>query len=143
MGLQTNGLTLEVVGRGGSGRPVPGKPRRPAGPYLLALPALLLSSLLIVPICVTVVAAFRTPGGFGIGNFAVMRDPGALHAVGNSLLWVLVAFAIVAVGVFLALVRYRLPGGGAPLQPGRGVSFGGLGLGSGGGVPPVFCPPPE
>ena len=43
MGLQTNGLSLEVVGREVSGRPVPGKPRRPAGPYLLGLPALLLS----------------------------------------------------------------------------------------------------
>ena len=29
MGLQTNGLSLEVVGREVSGRPVPGKPRRP------------------------------------------------------------------------------------------------------------------
>jgi alpha-glucoside transport system permease protein len=50
MGLQTNGLSLEVVGREISGRPVPGRPRRPAGPFLLGLPALLLSSLLLVPI---------------------------------------------------------------------------------------------
>ena len=53
MGLQTNGLSLEIVGREISGRPVPGKPRRPAGPYLLGLPALLLSCLLLVPIGVT------------------------------------------------------------------------------------------
>ena len=109
MGLQTNGLSLEVVGREVSGRPVPGKPRRPAGPYLLGLPALLLSCLLLIPIGVTVVAAFRTPGGLGFGNFAVMGDPGALRAVGNSLLWVLVAFGLVAVGFFLALLSYRLP----------------------------------
>lgn len=32
MGLQSNGLSLEIVGREISGRPVPGKPRRPAGP---------------------------------------------------------------------------------------------------------------
>jgi len=143
MGLQTNGLTLEVVGREVSGRPVPGKPRRPAGPYLLGLPALLLSSLLIVPICVTVVAAFRTPGGFGIGNFAVMRDPGALHAVGNSLLWVLVAFAIVVVGFFLALFSYRLPAVTSLLQPALVIPFAVSVLVSGATFRLIFDPTPE
>src|SRR5207244_8689723 len=96
MGLRSNGLWLEVVGREISGRPVPGKPRRPSGPYLLGLPALLLSCLLLVPIAVTVVAAFTRPdGSFGLGNFAVMGDPAALHAVGNSLAWIAVALGLV------------------------------------------------
>ncbi|TCM51602.1 sugar ABC transporter permease [Kribbella sp. VKM Ac-2568] len=124
MGLQSNGLTLEVVGREISGRPVPGKPRRPAGPYLLGLPALLLSSLLLIPIGVTVVAAFRRPdGSFGLGNFAVMGDPAALHAVGNSLAWIAVALGLVVVGFLLALVSYRLPGLSTFLQPALVIPF--------------------
>ena len=124
MGLQSNGLTLEVVGREISGRPVPGKPRRPASPYLLGLPALLLSSLLLIPIGATVVAAFRRPdGSFGLGNFAVMGDPAALHAVGNSLAWIGVALGLVAVGFLLALVSYRLPGLSTFLQPALVIPF--------------------
>jgi alpha-glucoside transport system permease protein len=124
MGLQSNGLSLEIVGREISGRPVPGKPRRPAGPYLLGLPALLLSSLLLIPIAVTVVAAFRRPdGSFGFGNFAVMGDPAALHAVGNSLAWIAVALGLVVVGFLLALVSYRLPGLSTFLQPALVIPF--------------------
>jgi alpha-glucoside transport system permease protein len=124
MGLQSNGLTLEIVGREISGRPVPGKPRRPLGPYLLGLPALLLSCLLLVPITVTVVAAFKDPdGSFGLGNFAVMGDPAALHAVGNSLAWIAVALALVVVGFLLALVSYRLPGLSTFLQPALVIPF--------------------
>lgn len=124
MGLQSNGLTLEVVGREISGRPVPGKPRRPASPYLLGLPALLLSSLLLIPIGVTVVAAFRRPdGSFGLGNFAVMGDPAALHAVGNSLAWIAVALGLVVVGFLLALVSYRQPGLSTFLQPALVIPF--------------------
>ncbi|WBQ06133.1 sugar ABC transporter permease [Kribbella sp. CA-293567] len=124
MGLQSNGLSLEIVGREISGRPVPGKPRRPLGPYLLGLPALLLSCLLLVPIGVTVVAAFRRPdGSFGLANFAVMGDPAALHAVGNSLAWIAVALALVVVGFLLALVSYRLPGLSTFLQPALVIPF--------------------
>ncbi|MEV8374173.1 ABC transporter permease subunit [Kribbella sp. NPDC056861] len=124
MGLQSNGLSLEIVGREISGRPVPGKPRRPLGPYLLGLPALLLSCLLLVPIGVTVVAAFRRPdGSFGLGNFAVMGDPAALHAVTNSLAWIAVALALVVVGFLLALVSYRLPGLSTFLQPALVIPF--------------------
>ncbi|MEV5962919.1 ABC transporter permease subunit [Kribbella sp. NPDC051952] len=143
MGLQTNGLSLEVVGREVSGRPVPGRPRRPAGPYLLGLPALLLSCLLLVPIGVTVVTAFRTPGGFGFGNFAVMGDPGALRAVGNSLLWVLVAFALVVVGFFLALLSYRLPAVTSFLQPALVIPFAVSVLVSGATFRLIFDPTPE
>lgn len=143
MGLQTNGLSLEIVGREITGRPVPGKPRRPAGPYLLGLPALLLSCLLLIPIGVTVVAAFRTPGGFGFGNFAVMTDQGALRAVGNSLLWVLVAFGIVVVGFFLALLSYRLPAVTTFLQPALVIPFAVSVLVSGATFRLLFDPTPE
>jgi alpha-glucoside transport system permease protein len=143
MGLQTNGLSLEVVGREVSGRPVPGRPRRPAGPYLLGLPALLLSCLLLVPIGVTVVAAFRTPDGFGFGNFAVMGDPGALRAVGNSLLWVLVAFGIVVVGFVLALLSHRLPALTTFLQPALVIPFAVSVLVSGATFRLIFDPTPE
>lgn len=124
MGLQSNGLSLEIVGREISGRPVPGKPRRPAGPYLLGLPALLLSCLLLIPIGVTVVAAFTRPdGSFGLGNFAVMGDPAALRAVGNSLAWIAVALGLVVLGFLLALVSYRLPGLSTFLQPALVIPF--------------------
>ncbi|WP_327638190.1 ABC transporter permease subunit [Kribbella sp. NBC_00482] len=143
MGLQTNGLSLEVVGREVTGRPVQGKPRRPAGPYLLGLPALLLSCLLLVPIGVTVVAAFRTRGGFGFGNFEVMGDPSALHAVGNSLLWVMVAFGTVVVGFFLALLSYRLPAVTTFLQPALVIPFAVSVLVSGATFRLIFDPTPE
>jgi alpha-glucoside transport system permease protein len=143
MGLQSNGLSLEVVGREVSGRPVPGRPRRPAGPYLLGLPALLLSCLLLVPIGVTVVAAFRTPSGFGFGNFAVMGDPAALRAVGNSLAWVAVAVALVVVGFLLALLSYRLPGLTSFLQPALVIPFAVSVLVSGATFRLIFDPAPE
>ncbi|HET6987745.1 MAG TPA: ABC transporter permease subunit, partial [Kribbella sp.] len=119
------------------------KPRRPAGPYLLGLPALLLSCLLLIPIGVTVVAAFRTPEGFGFGNFAVMGDPGALRAVGNSLLWVLVAFGLVVVGFFLALLSYRLPALTSFLQPALVIPFAVSVLVSGATFRLIFDPTPE
>ncbi len=143
MGLQSNGLSLEVVGREVTGRPVPGRPRRPAGPYLLGLPALLLSCLLLVPIGVTVVAAFRTPSGFGFGNFAVMGDPAALLAVGNSLAWVAVAVGLVAVGFFLALLSYRLPGLTSFLQPALVIPFAVSVLVSGATFRLIYDPAPE
>ncbi|MEI8407561.1 MULTISPECIES: sugar ABC transporter permease [unclassified Kribbella] len=143
MGLQSNGLSLEVVGREVSGRPVAGKPHRPSVPYLLVLPALLLSCLLLIPIAVTVVAAFRTPGGFGFGNFAVMGDPDALRAVGNSLIWVGVAFGLVVVGFFLALLSYRLPGVTSFLQPALVMPFAVSVLVSGATFRLIFDPAPE
>lgn len=143
MGLQTNGLSLEVVGREVSGRPIPGKPRRPAGPYLLGLPALLLSCLLLVPIGVTVVEAFRTDHHFGLGNFTVMADPAALRAVGNSLLWVLVAFGLVVLGFSLALVSYRLPAVTSFLQPALVIPFAVSVLVSGATFRLIFDPTPE
>lgn len=143
MGLQTNGLSLEIVGREITGRPVQGKPRRPAGPYLLGLPALLLSCLLLIPIGVTVVKAFTTNHRFGLGNFAVIGDPAALHAVGNSLLWVLIAFGTVAVGFSMALLSYRLPAVTTLLQPALVIPFAVSVLASGVTFRMIFDPTPE
>ncbi|MFF0265347.1 sugar ABC transporter permease [Kribbella sp. NPDC004536] len=143
MGLHTNGLSLEVVGREITGRPVQGKPRRPAGPYLLGLPALLLSCLLLIPIGVTVVKAFTTGNHFGLGNFAVIGDPAALHAVGNSLLWVLIAFGTVAVGFSLALLSYRLPAVTTLLQPALVIPFAVSVLASGATFRMIYDPTPE
>ncbi|TWD79813.1 alpha-glucoside transport system permease protein [Kribbella amoyensis] len=144
MVLRTNNLSIELVGREISGRPVPGRPRRPAGPYLLGLPALLLSSLLLIPVGVTVVAAFRLPdGSFGFGNFAVMADPAALHAVGNSLAWVAVAFGLVVLGFLLALVSYRLPAVSSFLQPALVIPFAVSVLVSGATFRLIFDPTPE
>ncbi len=144
MGLQSNGLSLEIVGREISGRPVPGKPRRAAGPYLLGLPALLLSCLLLIPIAFTVVAAFRQPdGSFGLKNFAVMSDPAALDAVGNSLAWIAVALGLLVVGFLLALVSYRLPGLWTFLQPALVIPFAVSVLVSGATFRLIFDPTPE
>lgn len=143
MGLQSNGLSLEVVGREISGRPVPGRPRRPAGPFLLGLPALLLSSLLLVPIGVTVVTAFRSGSGFGLGNFAILGDPDALHAIGNSLAWIAVALGLVVVGFLIALLSYRLPGLLSILQPALVIPFAVSVLVSGATFRLMFDPAPE
>ncbi|HEY3556931.1 MAG TPA: ABC transporter permease subunit [Kribbella sp.] len=143
MGLHTNGLSLEVVGREITGRPVQGKPRRPAGPYLLGLPALLLSCVLLIPIGVTVVKAFTKNHRFGLGNFAVIGDPAALHAVGNSLLWVLIAFGTVAVGFSLALLSYRLPAVTTLLQPALVIPFAVSVLASGVTFRMIFDPTAE
>lgn len=144
MGLHSNGLSLELVGREISGRPVPGKPRRPAGPYLLGLPALLLSCLLLVPIGVTVATAFTdADGSFGFGNFAVIGDPSALRAIGNSVAWIVVALCLVVVGFLLALVSYRLPGLWSILQPALVVPFAVSVLVSGATFRLIFDPTPE
>ena len=102
-----------------------------------------MSCLLLIPIGVTVVAAFRTPSGFGFGNFAVMGDPGALRAVGNSLVWVAVAFGLVVVGFFLALLSYRLPGLTSFLQPALVIPFAVSVLVSGATFRLIFDPAPE
>ncbi|NIK56175.1 ABC transporter permease subunit [Kribbella shirazensis] len=143
MGLQTNGLSLEVVGREITGRPVQGKPRRPAAPYLLGLPALLLSCLLLVPIGVTVTRAFTTHDRFGLGNFAVIRDAAAQHAMVNSVLWILVAFGTVVVGFFLALLSNRLPAVSTVLQPALVIPFAVSVLASGATFRMMFDPTPE
>jgi alpha-glucoside transport system permease protein len=107
--LSSGGLQLEVVGREIAGRPVPGRPRRSLGPYLRGLPALALTSLILVPAAGTTVAAFSTPGGVGLGNFAVLGEPDARQAVRNSLVWVAVALGVAALGLGVALASRRVP----------------------------------
>ena len=143
MGLTSHGLRIELAGREISGRPVPGRPRRPYGPYLLGLPGLLLSCLLLVPIAITTATAFSTDGGVGLANFAVLGDPGALRAIGNSLVWVLVALALVVVGFGIAVVSYRLPGLSSILQPAMVIPFAVSVLVSGATFRLIFDPAPE
>lgn len=139
MVLSGNGLRFEVVGREVTGRPVPGRPRRPYSPFLLGLPGLLLISILVVPIVVTTVQAF----GDGLGNFAVLADPDALHAIANSLIWVAIAIALIAVGFALAVVSYRIPTVTSILQPALVVPFALSLLVSGATFRIVFDPVPE
>jgi alpha-glucoside transport system permease protein len=143
MGLTSHGLRIELAGREIVGRPVPGKPRRPYVPYLLGLPALLLSLLLLVPIAVTTATAFSVGDGIGLSNFAVVGDPAALRAIGNSLVWILVALALVAAGFGLAVVSYRLPGLLSILQPALVVPFAVSVLVSGATFRLIFDPAPE
>lgn len=109
MALSVAGLRIELVGREITGRPVPGRPRRAYGPFLSGLPALALISLLLVPIAITVAAAFRTTDGPGLGNFAVLKDPQALRAIVNSVIWIGVALALVVAGFWVALAGRRVP----------------------------------
>jgi alpha-glucoside transport system permease protein len=107
--LTARGVQLDVVGREITGRPVPGRPRRAYGPYLRALPALALLSVVMVPAALTTRDAFRTVGGHGWANFrAVFADPGARHALRNSLVWLLVAVLLVALGLGVALATRRV-----------------------------------
>lgn len=139
MALTSRGLRIEVVGREVTGRPVPGRPRRPYSPLLLGLPALLLLSILVVPIGITSATAF----GNGLGNFEVLADPDALHAIRNSLIWVGIAVALIVVGFGLALASYRLPTLLSILQPALLVPFAVSALVSGATFRIMFDPAPE
>ena len=72
-----------------------------------------------------------------------MGDPDALRAVGNSLIWVAVAFGLVVVGFFLALLSYRLPGLTSFLQPALVIPFAVSVLVSGATFRLIFDPAPE
>jgi alpha-glucoside transport system permease protein len=92
---------------------------------------------------VTVVTAFRTGAGFGPDNFAVLGDPDALHAIGNSLAWIGVGLGLVVVGFLIALLSYRLPGLLIILQPALVVPFAVSVLVSGATFRLMFDPAPE
>jgi alpha-glucoside transport system permease protein len=111
-------LWLEVAGREFAGcrrgeppaelqlapEPEPEPEPRHRGPYLLGVPALLLVVLLLVPMVWTVVWALRADLPL-IGNFRdILTDPGALEAGLHSLLWVLIALALIAVGYGIAVL---------------------------------------
>lgn len=143
MALSINELDLEVVGREITGRPVPGRAHRPYGPYLLGLPALVLASLLLVPMTLTAVSAFRTPGGFGFANFAVLREAGVVHAIGNSIAWIGVALALVVTGLSIALIGHRVQSLWSFLQPALILPFAMSTLVAGAAFRIIFDPAPQ
>ncbi len=143
MPLSAGGLQLEVVGREITGRPVPGRARRSYGPYLLGLPALLLSSVLLVPMLITTVEAFRTKEGFSGANFEVLGQPGALQALGHSIAWIGVAIALVALGFGIALTGHRVTPLWSFLHPALILPFAVSALVSGAAFRIIFDPAPE
>lgn len=143
MALSVGELKLEVVGREITGRPVPGRPRRPYSPYLRGLPALLLASLLLVPMLITTVSAFRADGQFSLENFAVLGDPDAVRAVVNSVAWIGVALALVGFGFCVTLVGYRVASLWPLLHPVLILPFAVSALVSGAAFRIIFDPAPE
>ncbi|HEU0089348.1 MAG TPA: ABC transporter permease subunit [Pseudonocardiaceae bacterium] len=143
MALPIGEIELEVVGREITGRPVPGRPRRPYSPYLRGLPALLLASLLLVPILVTTATAVRTPDGLGLGNFTVLGTEQARHAILNSVAWIGVALALVGFGFCVALVGQRVPALWPLLHPVLILPFAVSALVSGAAFRIIFDPAPE
>ena len=143
MALSAGELRIEVVGREIVGRPVPGRARRSYGPYLRGVPALVLMSVVLVPAGLTVRAAFHTPEGYGLGNFVVLGDHAALHAVLNSLIWVAVALVLVVLGFAVALASRRTPGLWRVLSPFLVFPFAVAVLVSGAAFRIIFDPTPE
>lgn len=143
MALSIGELDLEVVGREITGRPVPGRAQRPYGPYLLGLPAVVLASLLLVPMAITTVSAFRTSSGFGFANFAVLGEAGVLHAIGNSVVWIGVALGLVVMGLSIALIGHRVQSLWAFLQPVLILPFAMSTLVAGAAFRIVFDPAPQ
>jgi alpha-glucoside transport system permease protein len=144
VGLPVRGLELEVTGREITGRPVTGRPRRPYGLLLLALPAVPLVALLLVPIGITTYQAFHTRAGLGFRNF---RD--AFHAVGagpaiwHSAGWIVVGLALVAVGFGIALAGRGVPWLWRILRPALVIPFAVSALVAGSAFRIVFDPAPE
>lgn len=143
MGYSANGLELEVVGREIAGRPVAGRSRRRYGPLLLGLPAALLGALLVVPILITTVAAFRTDGRFGLGNFRVAFGTDGGRAFLHSAGWIVVALAVSAVGFGIALAGHGAPWLWRLLQPALVVPFAMSALVSGAAFRMVFDQSPD
>jgi len=141
--LSAAGLELEVVGREITGRPVPGRTHRSYGSYLLGLPALVLTSLLLVPMLVTTIEAFWTPDGFGVANFAVLGEPAVLLAIGHTIAWIGVAIALVALALGIALAGHRVTSLWSFLQPALIVPFAVSALVSGAAFRIIFDPAPE
>jgi alpha-glucoside transport system permease protein len=98
-------LKLEVAMREVSGRALDpnadqGRPAR----LLLGLPAVLLLLVLLVPIVWTIVWALRSDTPL-IGNLLdVVTDHGALAAWRNSLVWVVIALVVIALGYGIAVI---------------------------------------
>ncbi|HEY3749519.1 MAG TPA: ABC transporter permease subunit [Pseudonocardiaceae bacterium] len=102
-------LRIEVAVREMSGGPVPGQPRRPRLRHPARMVALALSGLLLAPIAVTCWYSLRTPTGIGLGNYgSLLTDSSVWRAIGHSVLWALVAFGLVLLGLAIALLSQRV-----------------------------------
>ena len=99
------GLKLEITLREVSGRALdPTLEQRPAARLLLGLPGLLLLLVLLVPIGWTTVWALDADTPL-IGNFLdVVTDHSALAAWRNSLVWVVIALVVIALGYGIAVI---------------------------------------
>jgi alpha-glucoside transport system permease protein len=101
-------LRLEVAGRGMTGPPVAGGPRRGWNRHLLVMPAVaVLVAVLVTPMVITLWQAFWIGGGLGFGNFATAWER-ANTAITNSVLWLLTAVGVVVAGFVIALLSQRL-----------------------------------
>ena len=98
---------FEMVGRDFTGPLVTGRPRSVLPVRLLSLPALLLVGVVLaVPVVVTLLRGLGIGGGSG-GLGRLLDDEAACRAVGNSLLWVVVAALLVAAALGLAVLTRR------------------------------------
>ena len=100
---------LELVGRDFTGPLVTGRPRAVLSVRLLSLPALLLvGAVLALPVAVTLLRGLGIGGGAG-GLGRLLDDEAACRAVGNSLLWVVVALLVLAaLGLAVLTRRWRV-----------------------------------
>lgn len=93
---------LEVAGREVTGGLDAGRPHRLRAHYLLGVPAVLLLTLLLVPMGWTLTWALHDDVPL-VGNFVtVFTDASALRSAWHSLLWVGIAFALLGVGYVVA-----------------------------------------
>ncbi|MFL6143082.1 MAG: hypothetical protein ACJ72N_14610 [Labedaea sp.] len=138
------GLRLEVTGREVSAcrAPQPGR-RRAWRRQLLGLPAALLLVFLLIPMIWTLAWALRGDPPV-VGNFAdILTDPGALAAGWHSLLWVLIATVLIALGYGIARISRLVSGLWRVLLYVLLLPFGVSALVSGAVIRMVFDPNPE
>lgn len=96
------GLVLEVAGREVTGGLDAGRPHRIRAHYFLGAPAVLLLTLLLVPMGWTLAWALHDDVPL-VGNFVtVFTDASAQRSVWHSLLWVGIALALLGVGYVIA-----------------------------------------
>ncbi|HEV2781717.1 MAG TPA: hypothetical protein VGX25_20220 [Actinophytocola sp.] len=138
-------LRLEVAGRelsaGRAGEPESAGWHR--GYYLLGVLAAVLLVFLMVPMVWTVVRAFGGDGAV-LGNFgAVLTDPGTMAAGLRSLVWVVIALLLVALGYGIARLSRLVHGLWRVLLYVLILPFGVSALASGAVFRMIFDPVPE
>lgn len=103
-----------IVGRELTGPLTEGRPPRRSSRYLLALPAVLLTAVLLIPMGVTVGIAFGD--GSAAENFGTVLAGEGARALLNSILWLGLALVVSGAGLVIAyLTRRRNPAGRAKL----------------------------